>query len=248
MKYLIIGDVHADYTVFNNAVAYAHNNDLHLYSVGDLVDNGTEGPDVVSSMLELLHAGKASMVRGNHEYKIQRWLDGCNVKITPPNQITVDQMTADSQFKDNFVKMMQYAKPYDQLTDSIFIAHAALLPKFWNTSLDQMSKRDVELMMFGQTDNSEICHYRGETYPVRIYDWADHVPDGVTLFVGHDPRPFIGKPDFDHFQIAPTSKMNVHGGTTVFLDCGAGKGGTLWGAVVDTDSKHVIETMVNFSI
>jgi hypothetical protein len=245
MKYLIIGDVHGNYTDFARAVQYATENNLHLISVGDLVDNGPDGALVVGDMLSLLKQGSATLVRGNHEYKIQRWINGANVTITPPNQITVDQMTVDRQFKDDFVEMMQYAKPYDQLTESIFIAHAALLPKFWNTAPDQMSKRDVELMMFGQTDTSEICHYRGETYPIRIYDWVEDVPDGVTLFVGHDPRPFIGRPDFAHFQLAPTSKMNVQGGTTVFLDCGSGKGGTLWGAIVNTNNS--IDRFINFS-
>lgn len=247
-KYLIIGDVHADFTAFSRAVDFAIANNLHFISVGDLVDNGRYGHAVVKRMLGLLKQGDATLVRGNHEYKIQRWVAGNNVKITPPNQITVDQMTADPQFKTDFVEMMRFAQPYLKLNDSVYVAHAAILPEFWGADPATLSKRSIELMMFGQTDTSEICEYRGETYPIRVYDWVDSVPDNITVFVGHDPRPFIGRPDFAHFQLAPTAKMNLQGGTSVFLDCGSGKGGSLWGAIVNTDSKTVIESFINFSI
>jgi hypothetical protein len=42
----------------------------------------------------------------------------------------------------------------------------------------------------------------------------------------------VDEPIFDVFQEQPTVYTNSQGGTSVFLDGGAGKGGTLWGAVV----------------
>jgi len=67
------------------------------------------------------------------------------------------------------------------------------------------------------------------------------------LFVGHDPRPMIGVPDFDNFQPAPSIVKNDVDGQVIFLDCGAGKGGTLWGDVV-TSVTSDIEQFRNFSI
>ena len=80
-KYLIIGDVHADFEPFQKAVAYAQENDLHIISVGDLIDGGPDGAKCCSLMLDLLKKGKASIVKGNHEHKIIRYIDGANVKI-----------------------------------------------------------------------------------------------------------------------------------------------------------------------
>ena len=53
MKYLVIGDVHADYLPFKRAVNYATENELHLICVGDLIDNGEDGARCVSEMLKL---------------------------------------------------------------------------------------------------------------------------------------------------------------------------------------------------
>ena len=61
MKYLVIGDVHADYLPFKRAVNYATENELHLICVGDLIDNGEDGAICVSEMLKLLETGKATI-------------------------------------------------------------------------------------------------------------------------------------------------------------------------------------------
>lgn len=247
MKYLIIGDVHADLLAFENAVNYAAAKKLTLISVGDLIDNCSGGPGVVKTMIKLLEQDRAQVVIGNHEWKIYRWAIGNPVKITPPNQITVDQMSVDVTFKNNFLKMMSYAKDYIKLTDKLFVTHAAIDPEFWNNT-ESPSKKQLEIMKYGSIDHkSELLHYRGETYNTRLYDWINNVPAGVTLFVGHDPRPLIGVPDFDNFQIAPLVHKNANSGVTVFLDCGSGKGGTLWGAVVNT-ANNSIEELRNFSV
>ena len=78
-----------------------------------------------------------------------------------------------------------------------------------------------------------------------MYDWVEDVPADNWLFVGHDPRPLIGVPDFNNFQLAPLVNKNENGGATVFLDSGSGKGGTLWGAEVHSASKTP-EGFVNF--
>jgi hypothetical protein len=66
------------------------------------------------------------------------------------------------------------------------------------------------------------------------------------LFVGHDPAPLKSVPVFDQFQEEPLVHVNTNGGETVFMDCGAGKGGKLFGAVVNsTDNK--IEEFINFT-
>jgi len=64
--------------------------------------------------------------------------------------------------------------------------------------------------------------------------------------VGHDPAPMSSEPTFDVFQPGPTSVSSPLGGKTIFTDCGAGKGGKLFGVVVNSDSGSVEET-IDFS-
>ena len=50
----------------------------------------------------------------------------------------------------------------------------------------------------------------------------------------------VGIPDFDNFQDSPETIKSDKGGKTVFLDCGAGKGGSLYGAVVNKDTPSKV--------
>ena len=99
MKYLVIGDVHAEYIPFKRAINFARSNDLHLVSVGDIVDGGPDGAICVNEMLKLLDEKKASIVKGNHEHKIIRKLNGANVILGPPNIITIEQMETDKRYQ-----------------------------------------------------------------------------------------------------------------------------------------------------
>jgi hypothetical protein len=47
------------------------------------------------------------------------------------------------------------------------------------------------------------------------------------------------EPIWDQFQAKPTVIANNKGGNTIFLDCGSGKGGDLYGAVI---RKSTVDT------
>tara|TARA_B100001105_G_scaffold255226_1_gene253618 strand:+ start:2442 stop:3179 length:738 start_codon:yes stop_codon:yes gene_type:complete len=245
MKYLIIGDVHGSYDGYNRAVTYGQKHGMHIVSVGDLVDNGPDGFKIVRSFNKLVNEGDASFIIGNHEWKIYRWTLGRDVLITPPNKITTDEMTTTPKFKEVFAELMNKAQNYIQLNERMFVTHAAMSKEFWTGR--EVTKYDRERMMYGFADRSTLYQYRGETYPIRLYDWVEWIPNGVKLFVGHDPRPMIGVPDFNNFQLTPLTVKNKQGGYVTFLDTGSGKGGTLWGAVVNSDTTE-IEQLRNFSV
>ena len=253
MQYLVIGDVHADFGPFQKAVEYAQKNNMHLVSVGDLIDGGPDGAKVCKLMLELLAAGEASCVKGNHEHKIIRYIDGANVILGPPNIVTTTQFEEDGGqiFQQDFEDIVrQYCEDFIQLSDHIFVTHAGMEPDFWK-ALHQsgpITKKMQNTMMFGQADYKQTIEHKGQFYPYRTYDWKDSVPAGITLFVGHDPAPLTGIPDFDHFQPRPTDFTNDNGGRIIWLDCGAGKGGSLWGAVVNRDAgqSDTVEDFIEF--
>jgi len=245
MKFLILGDVHAEYEPFKKALDYAKANNLFVISVGDLVDNGPNGYQVCRDMLELVRANRGAVIWGNHEWKIYRWLLGNPVTLGGNNQLTAEQMESNPEFKKVFLQLVEHCHNYLQINNKIFVTHAGINPSFWETQ-PVTTKKDLGVFKYGQSDQSKTIPYKGEVYPLRVYDWVKKVPAGVKLFVGHDPRPMEGTPDFDNFQKEPSTHYSGIGGTTIFLDCGAGKGGWLYGAVVNSVDESIIE-YINFS-
>jgi protein phosphatase len=55
-------------------------------------------------------------------------------------------------------------------------------------------------------------------YPERSLRWVDRIPQGLTVYCGHDRRSTNGRPYI---------RTGHLGGVAVFLDTGAGKGGHL---------------------
>jgi len=241
--YLIIGDVHSMYQPLSRATAFAEKNNLHLVTAGDLVDNGPDAEAVTELVLQKMFEGKASGIMGNHDWKILRWLRGNDVKLTRPNMPTIEAMERNPLFKDMFIRYAERLTFNLQLGEKMFVAHAAVKPTWWTDRED--TKKSNDYNMYGHSDSSKLIDFRGERYPIRLYDWVEDVPADVKLFVGHDPRPMIGEPDFDNFQATPLSVKNKQGGITTFLDAGSGKGGNLWGAVVNS-ANNSIEALINF--
>jgi len=241
--HLIIGDVHSMYTPFAKAVKFANENNLHLVTVGDLIDNGPDAYVVIELMLQEMSAGRAAGIMGNHEWKILRWAKGNTVTLTNPNIPTINAMENHPLLKDMFQEYAKRLRFNLKLSENMYVAHAAIDPDWWATRAN--TKKTEEYSMFGNSDNSTLVEYRGERYPIRLYNWVEDVPAGINLFVGHDPRPMVSNPDFNNFQVTPLSHKNAQGGVTTFLDGGSGKGGKLWGAVVNSASND-INALINF--
>ena len=65
-----------------------------------------------------------------------------------------------------------------------------------------------------------VCRFHALTgrYPERLLHWVESVPEGITVWVGHDVRSTDGR---------PLRRRGRAGGEVVFLDTGSGKGGHL---------------------
>ena len=236
--YLILGDVHAVYTPFARAVKYAVENNLTIVAVGDLVDNGFEGDMVVDVMLELIQAEQAHAIWGNHEWKVRRWLADNSYPIGWPSKITINQFHDDRQFQKAFLELCDKLHDFVSISvngQSYFVSHAGFHPSFWE---GELNSEVVSTFRNGMIDNSKQYEWKDQIYPLRVYDWVDAIPEGVTVLVGHDPSPMKVEPTWDQFQARPTTINNSKGGKTIFLDCGAGKGGDLYGAVI---RKNLVE-------
>ena len=47
-KFLVLGDIHNEYKFFMDASLYAEENDLHIVSVGDVVDYGKHATSTIA--------------------------------------------------------------------------------------------------------------------------------------------------------------------------------------------------------
>lgn len=75
----IVGDVHGELDALRALLAEAgydgegrHSEGRHLVFLGDLVDRGPDSPGVVRLVRDLVEAGRASVVLGNHELNLLR--------------------------------------------------------------------------------------------------------------------------------------------------------------------------------
>ena len=100
----IIGDVHGcldELTGLLRALGYAddgaawrHADGRRALFLGDLVDRGPDSPGVLRLVMDMVSAGAALCVQGNHDVKLVRHLSGRDVKLTHGLAETTAQLDA----------------------------------------------------------------------------------------------------------------------------------------------------------
>ncbi|MFA5901470.1 MAG: metallophosphoesterase, partial [Hyphomicrobium sp.] len=66
-----------------------------VFFVGDLVDRGPNSPDVLRIVMDMVDAGQALSIAGNHDDKLLRWLKGNKVKIGGGLECTIEQLAGE---------------------------------------------------------------------------------------------------------------------------------------------------------
>ncbi|MBV6480050.1 MAG: Bis(5'-nucleosyl)-tetraphosphatase, symmetrical [Ignavibacteria bacterium] len=96
--------------------------------VGDLVDRGPDSPSVLRLVMSMVDAGVAYCVPGNHDLKLQKYLNGKQVQLKHGLEVTVKQLeTETAQFKSTVEKFL-----YGLISHYVFdngklvVAHAGL--------------------------------------------------------------------------------------------------------------------------
>lgn len=236
---LIIGDVHGNKLQFDRAVDFAKSNKLKIVSLGDLVDFGDDVDYVIHTTYELMKNGQMLAVIGNHEYKLNRYFEqkdkgNVTLQIKPCLQKSIDSLNTE-------VLSQKFKWIYSNMTYSIrflnnIMVHGAVHPVLlqpnkisgmnilWGRKNRKLNKPSQahNLCLFGQIDREDPK--REDGYPNRIYDWVNEIPQKYTVFCGHD---IISKDQ-------PTKNQNTH-----FMDCGCGKDGKLFGAVLNKRGEFV---------
>lgn len=150
--------------------------------VGDLVDRGPNSPDVLRISMHMVEMGQALCVPGNHDVKLLRWMNGRNVKLTHGLDLTVEQLSKESEAFSKRVKTF-----LDSLIShawleggTLAVAHAGIKEPM----LGRASGKVREFCLYGETS--------GETdefgLPIR-YNWAAEYRGAATIVYGHTPVP-----------------------------------------------------------
>ncbi|MGE4481636.1 metallophosphoesterase [Acidocella sp.] len=206
----ILGDVHGD----SKGLAAAAETDRFLIQLGDLVDDGPDTPGALRIMFRLLDEKRGLFLLGNHDFKLARALRGDRVRGEPTAR-TMEILPGDMQARTRAEIM---AAPVWLHSGAFFFVHGGFHPAMLEQPPGPFPAGRPEPLwaraLYGQTSG----RVTGAGKPERLLRWVDDIPAGMTAYVGHDQRSTDGRPYVRHGR---------KGGTAVFLDTGAGKGGHL---------------------
>jgi hypothetical protein len=227
----VVPDVHAMLQSLKQAVDWASRRNLFLVLLGDVVDYGPQSVECVYLVYDLLMRSRAIMVIGNHERKIERWLDQqrklmhdphakSSIKLSDANKATTTVIEAmkkseRSIFEHRFRAVLAHARHHWLLGDDCLVVHGAAEPEMFNQNGSRLHGKLESKALFGEID--AVNPQRPNGYPNRIYNWVDRVPAGKTVIVGHDIRN----------TVKPLMSEGNLGGVVYFMDTGSGKGGRL---------------------
>ena len=150
--------------------------------VGDLVDRGPRTPDVVRLVRNMVVAGTALCVPGNHDVKLVRALRGKKVKVNHGLAESLEQIgPLPDELKREMADFLDGLVSHYVLDDGkLVVAHAGLREELQGRG----SGRVREFCLYGETT--------GETdafgLPVR-HDWAADYRGSAAVVYGHTPVP-----------------------------------------------------------
>ena len=150
--------------------------------LGDLIDRGPRVVDVLKLVMEMVDAGVALCIPGNHDVKLVKKLRGKNVQVTHGLEQTLRQLEGQppellsriEQFIDGLVS--HYLLDNGRLV----VAHAGMKERY----IGRASRRVREFALYGET-TGESDEFG---LPIR-YNWAAEYRGPATVVYGHTPVP-----------------------------------------------------------
>jgi protein phosphatase len=150
--------------------------------VGDLVDRGPKTPFVLKLVIQMVEAGMAWCVPGNHDIKLLKWLNRKNVSIKHGLQQSINQLEQEPpEFKQKLREFLDGLISHYVFDDGkLVVAHAGLKAEMHGRGSGAVR----EFCLYGETT--------GETdefgLPVR-YNWAAEYNGKAMVVYGHTPVP-----------------------------------------------------------
>ncbi len=245
---LVVGDVHSVFSDFATSYSYARKHNLYYLQLGDILDYGPKPLETMLLAKEILDAGHGTIIQGNHDNKLYRWAKGNDVKLGKPQRDTLARVDFGIDLFKDLVLEIAPQQPFYATYKNFFFTHGGIHPEFWETK--KITKKSMEnVFLYGQVDNSKQVEWKGQMYAHRVYDWAEAIPKGQIVFVGHDRSPLKNEPDFEDNLKMPLVYYTKNEERVIFLDTGSGKGGTLSGAKLSFNNFNqlAIDTFLSFT-
>ena len=148
--------------------------------VGDLVDRGPKTPEVLRLVMNMVQAGTAFCVPGNHDMKLVKRLKGRDVQLTHGLADSIEQLDRESpEFKQQVLKFLDDLVSHYVFDDrKLVVAHAGMKEEMQGRGSGKV--RDFAL--YGET-TGETDEYG---LPVR-YNWAAEYRGKAMVVYGHTP-------------------------------------------------------------
>lgn len=150
--------------------------------VGDLVDRGPKTPEVLRLVMDMVAAGRAFCVAGNHEVKLCRKLSGRQVKVTHGLAESVEQLDREApEFVARAKEFMEGLISHYVLDGGrLVVAHAGLKEAMHGRA----SGRVRQFALYGDTTGETDAY----GLPVR-HPWAEEYRGDALVVYGHTPVP-----------------------------------------------------------
>lgn len=157
---------------------YAHPEGRKAAFLGDFCDRGNRNADVLRLVMDMVKAGCAIAVPGNHDVKLLKYLRGKTVSMTHGIDKTIAELEARGDaFKEETAAFLDGLISHYVLDDGkLVIAHAGLKQEY----IGRASARVREFCLYGET-TGETDSYG---LPVRL-DWAADYRGKGTVVYGH---------------------------------------------------------------
>lgn len=218
----VVGDVHGEAAQFAAAIEGADAARLFVLQLGDLTDRGPDSPEVLRQAFALIDSGRGLFLLGNHDHKLRRALLGRAVATEVSGlSVTLGQL-ADAPdgaaLKARTIAEVERAPAWIRMGDWGFV-HGAWFPPMAHTPpFPDAGARKPDALLSRALFGEATGRRNADGTPERLLAWVDRLPPGFSAWVGHDCRSTDGRPLVHNGR---------RGGTAVFMDTGAGKGGPL---------------------
>ena len=224
---MVIGDVHGMIEPLKSATEWATQRNMFCVFLGDVLDYGPNSIECVDHVYSIVTRGRGVCLIGNHERKIERWLEqvkhnDVRVRLSDGNKVTtraIEAMAPDARrkFETRYRALLGFSRHHWIVGDTMF-THGAAEPEMFDLKTARLQGKFESMALFGEIDNN--APPRPDGYPTRIYEWVNRIPAGKRVMVGHDIRS----------TSKPLVVKGSGGGEAYFMDTGSGKGGRLTSA------------------
>ncbi len=188
----IIGDIHGCYEELCELLeklgykqdeqnGYVHPEGRKAVFVGDLCDRGPQNVNVLKLVMAMTASGNAYAVPGNHDNKLERYLNGRNVQLTNGLATTADELSKESdEFRKTVREYLNSLVSHLVFDDGkLVVSHAGIKENY----IGRGSARVRSFCLYGDT-TGEVDDLG---LPVRL-DWAADYRGKATIVYGHVPQ------------------------------------------------------------